>query len=183
MEEFRKGTHRYFRELVVRYGPLVLGVARAYGRDGDHVDDLFQEVWRRVYERRGSFCGTGSFEAWLHRVATRVCIGDYRGRRARSRSLDRFAREPETQASGAREPGPLEETERRELRARLHRALACLTERELEAITLKLLDGLTTEEAARRMGVTRATVRSTLRNGLARLRASLEREGHDLSGP
>jgi RNA polymerase sigma factor (sigma-70 family) len=65
---------------------------------------------------------------------------------------------------------PLAGLEREELQVRLHRALSLITERQQEAIHLRLFEERPPEQVAKIMGVERATVRSLIRKGLNRLR-------------
>jgi RNA polymerase sigma factor (sigma-70 family) len=47
---------------------LILAFIAARGRRDD-VDDIHQEVWRRVWEQQPDHYRAGHFRAWLHRVA------------------------------------------------------------------------------------------------------------------
>ncbi len=78
-------------------------VSRAYSNDLDHADDLFQEIWKRAFEKRGSFNSRGSFRAWLHRLATNVCIGDYRATKTHTSAVQKMGNEtPEKEAHDTR---------------------------------------------------------------------------------
>lgn len=74
VERFREGDHGYFAEIMRGYGPLVLKICSSFSSSEEHVQDLFQEIWTRVYERRRSYRAEGSFEAWLSRVAKNQCV-------------------------------------------------------------------------------------------------------------
>jgi RNA polymerase sigma-70 factor (ECF subfamily) len=50
-----------------------------------------------------------------------------------------------------------------------------LSERERSAIVLRDLEGLSTEDVARAMGTTEATVRSQIRHGRIKMKGFLER--------
>lgn len=180
-ERFWTGDPTYAEELVRRFGPMVLMVARAYRGDLDHAEDLFQEIWMHAFKKRRSYDGRGSFEGWLHRLATNVCIGEYRGRKARSSALGRFAREGQGEERGWKPLDPLAGTEREELHLRLHRALRHLSEREHEAVTLRIIEGHAPEDVARIMGLEKASVRSHIRHAIRRLRSILEDPGDELS--
>jgi len=182
LERFRAGDPGYFQDLLRNRGRVVLGVVRAYAKDPDHVDDLFQESWARVYEKRRSFRGRGSFDGWLHRIATTVCIGDYRARKERSEAMDRITRENMGDQLGWRTLNPQSEEERGDLHGRLQRALAGLTPREMEAVSLRVMEGRKTRDVAEAMRVSPATVRSIIRHGIGRLRKILEELDDEMSG-
>jgi RNA polymerase sigma-70 factor (ECF subfamily) len=182
LERFRRGDRGYLEELVTTHGGLVLQVAQGFGKDSDHVQDLFQEAWMHVFQKRRTYRGEGSFEAWLHRTATRVCVTDFRLRKARFRVHDRMGQEERGNGQEWRENDPMDENDKRETHAKLHRALGELSNREHEAICLRVLEKKKTEEVARIMGIKQATVRSIIRHGVSRLRKLMEAPGDELPG-
>ena len=175
LEKFRDGSEPCYEELMRTYGPLVLTVTRAHSIDIDHAEDLFQEVWKRVFEKRRFFSGSGRFEAWIRKVAKNVCLGDHRAQKAHAEAMWRLA-EFERHENPRRGNGnPLADLERKELQVRLHRALSLITERQQEAIQLLIFEGREPKRVAEIMGVEKATVRSLIRKGIKRLREIPER--------
>ena len=164
----------YARRVVHDHGPLVWAVCKGYARDPDHLEDLYQETWLKVFAAAGSFRGTGSFRGWLARLARSVCVSDYRARRAAAKGLDRYAGETAAFESGARIPDPLARTESEFLQHGIREAIDELPAREREALTLRLIDERSPAEVARLMRVRPATVRSHIRHALGRLRRRIE---------
>jgi RNA polymerase sigma-70 factor (ECF subfamily) len=179
VDRLHRGDAAYVEELIRAYGALVLGVARSFARDLDHADDLFQEVWQHVYRKRQSYQGRGSFEAWLHRLATNVCRSEYRGAKVRGRAMERLRRLGDD--PGLVEADSLSRLEVDQLHAELRRALGDLSEREHEALMLRVLEEKSPDEVAQIMGVEKSTVRSLIRHALRRLRDIMEVPGDDLS--
>jgi len=173
-EKFRRGDHSHFREVVRAFGPLALQVARRFARDEAHGEDLFQEIWKQVFEKRQTYSGRGSFVSWLHRVAVNTCITDYRAGRIRRETLVLVEQQTRSHRPGWTPPDPLTETEQSESRERLYMALAQLPERELQAITLRILEDKTPGEVSEIMGIARATVRCHISRGVQRLKAMME---------
>lgn len=182
LRRFREGNRAYLEELVRTHGDLVLEVAEGFAADPDHLQDLFQDIWTQVFRKRGTFRGQGSFESWLHRISTRVCISDYRYRMAGSRALFRKREQERTNGHQGRSDDPMTEYEVKQTHARLHRAMAELTRREHEAICLRILDRKPPDEVARIMGIKKSTVRSLLRHGINRLRKLMEGFSDELPG-
>lgn len=178
-ERFAGGDEQYVREIVREHEPMVLVICRSFARDDDHTDDLAQETWLTVCAKVGSFKGEGSFRAWLSRVCMNVCLTEARTQKARAERLRRFAQEAKTM--DWRRIDPLAETERRELQHATYRALPQLSDGEREAVTLRILEGLSAAEAADLMGVAPATVRSHLRHAINRLRTIMEDPDNELS--
>jgi RNA polymerase sigma-70 factor (ECF subfamily) len=146
----------------------------AYSDSTDHAEDLFQKTWIRAFEKRGSFRGDGSFEAWLRRLANNVCINDLRARKVRQEVLDGFEGERLGEELVWRPSDPQEEAERMEAHGALIRAIGDLPRREREAICLRILDGKTSQEVAEIMKIKKATIRSNIRHGINRLREIFE---------
>ena len=170
----RRGDHEYFRGLVESRGPMVMRIARAYGESADQAYDLFQEVWWLAWEKKGSYRGKGTFEAWLVRLAHNVCRDKLRKGTARKKAMKGIEREGRGDEISWRPLDPAQELDRTESHLQLIQAMDCLPPREREAVVLKRLEGLPDDEAAKIMGVREATVRSLVRHGIKRLRGILE---------
>ena len=164
----------YARRVVQEYGPLAWTICKGYARDHDHLDDLYQETWLKVYATAGSFRATGSFQGWLARLARNVCVSEYRTRMAAARSLDRYAGELAASGEAAAGPDPLDRVEGEFLHRIIREAIDDLPARERQALTLRLIDGKSPAEVARLMRVRPATVRSHIRHALKRLRKRIE---------
>lgn len=164
----------YARRVVQENGPLVWTICKSYARDPDHLDDLYQETWLKVYANAESFRATGTFRGWLSRLARSVCVSDYRARTAAARSLDRYARELAVSDAPGPGPDPLDRTGDEFLRRVVREAIDDLPDRERQALTLRLIDERSPAEVARLMRVKPATVRSHIRHALNRLRKRTE---------
>lgn len=181
LTRFRNGDREHFTVVVRTHASLVRHVALSFAIDGDHADDLFQAIWVQIYQKASSYTGGGSIEAWIHRVATNFCITEHRSRKARRDMQQRFAGEATPEQAGSHFLDPISHTEQAEIHEKLHRALAYLSDREHQAVTLRILEGRSPEETAEIMGITPATVRSNIRFAVKRLRAMMEDPGEDLS--
>ena len=143
----------------------MLRVIRGYSRDDDDAADLLQICWIRIYRKRARFAGTGSFLGWALTVCRNVCRMEARkARRAPLTRLDERGDLPDPT------PGPSEQFRRQERAAALYSALDRLTVRERDAILMRILEGRSTAEAARMLGVKEVSVRSLIHRGLKKLR-------------
>ena len=174
LDRLRTGDSKDFEYLVKTYGPLVLTVAQAHSLDTDHAEDLYEDIWSKVYQKRRSYSGSGQLYAWIRRVANNVCIEDHRARKVHRESMQRLEGYERAEITGSGNGDPLADLEKEERQVALHRALDHVTERQKEAIQLRIFEGLETEEVARIMGIEKATVRSLIRKGIKRLRKVLE---------
>lgn len=58
----------YQRELVNRYSPMLMTVARRYVRDEASAKDVLQDALIRIFGAIDRYKPTGSFEAWMRRI-------------------------------------------------------------------------------------------------------------------
>lgn len=167
----RSGDEGAFDELVRLYMRQAFRVAwRVVGHRED-AEDLVQEVFLAALQHLDSFDTTRPFGPWLMRIVAN------RGANLR-RSRNRRATEPEADAVSL-QPSALEESERRELRGQLARALATLPERQRLIVTLFDVDDMTSTEIGELLDIAPGTVRWHLHEARRALRAVLTRPGAD----
>ena len=58
----------------MRYDRLVLNIAFSYRNNKDDADDIYQEVFLRVYKGLKNFQSRSKFSTWLYRITINVCI-------------------------------------------------------------------------------------------------------------
>lgn len=80
IDAHRKGDRKAFGELVRRYGDSVLGYLTKMTGSREQAEDLFQETFKRVYEKAHTLRGN-HFKPWLFTIATNVAIDGMRRRR------------------------------------------------------------------------------------------------------
>ena len=178
---FLSRDHDYCRRIVEEHASFVLGVCRLYAKDHDHAEDLYQETWLKAYAKARTYRATGSFRAWLGRLARNVCVSDYRSARSAAKGLELYAGEHATDDPAGRQRDPFEERERVALQRTILEAIDDLPKREAQALTLRLIDEKSPREVARIMRVTPATVRSHIRHAFERLRKRIADPGDELS--
>ncbi|HKG21965.1 MAG TPA: RNA polymerase sigma factor [Blastocatellia bacterium] len=72
--------------MVRRYSPRVFRVAGRFFRQRAQVEEAAQEAFMRAYTQLSSFEGKGSFEGWLTRLTTNLCLNMVRSARRRPES-------------------------------------------------------------------------------------------------
>ena len=157
-----------FEAVVRRYERLVLVTALRLLGEMEDAKDASQEVFLRLYRNLGKLERTGNLPAWLYRVTVNVCH-DVRRKRPVEAQVD------ELDAVPAGTPDPQRAAGDAERRRALDLSLRQLPERERTAIVLRDLEGLSTEEVARVMGTSEATVRSQICQARVKMRGFLER--------
>ena len=164
------GEERAFEILLHRHEPTVLRVLRLLGVPTPDREDVAQEVFLRVFRYLRGFRPGRSFSGWIYRITVNAAH-DHRERLGRRRRDE--AEWPANLDAGVGEwAAPSRRDDDLDLRRRLESALVVLSERERAVFVLCELEGLSTREVARSLGITGITVR----RHLGRARKSLQTE-------
>jgi RNA polymerase sigma factor (sigma-70 family) len=159
-----------FAELVRRHGPLVRGVCRRVLGRGPDVDDAFQATFLLLARKAGAGGWGATVGPWLHAAAWRI------SRKARVAAARRCRHEAYAEPL-ATVSEPSAGAVWRELGLILDDELGRLPERLRAPLMLCYLEGLTRDEAARRLGLPLGTLKERLARGRALLRVRLSRRG------
>jgi RNA polymerase sigma factor (sigma-70 family) len=174
----RERDENAFAALLARHGPMVQGVCRRVLHDTHHAEDAFQATFLVLARKAATVRPPDRLAAWLHGVARQVALRLLRGETRRCRrEAHRTLSRPTAVAAQ-----PLEELSARELLLIFDEELQRLPQAYRLPLTLCCLEGLTQEEAARRLGWSAGSVKGRLDRGRARLHTRLARRGLTLAG-
>jgi RNA polymerase sigma-70 factor (ECF subfamily) len=182
------GDTAAFRQLVERHQRRAFALAFSLVREESDARELVQEAFLRVHKGLGNFQGTSSFFTWLYRIITNLSIDLLRKPGRLVAELDEQRTEQDESFDAptlARLEGadPLDVVRRREIATRVQSALDALPPYHRGVIILREVDGLSYEEMAQVMGVSKGTIMSRLfhaRQKLQKVLADcyLEQIGH-----
>jgi RNA polymerase sigma-70 factor (ECF subfamily) len=174
LQAVARGDETAFAQLYDLVAPRVHGLARRVLRDPAQAEEVAQEVllevWRTAtrYDPRRSSATT-----WVFTIAHRRAVDRVRSEQAGTDRLRRFA-------ATAAPPPPYDEvvdqTTANLEQQQVRHCLRELTELQREAITLAYYAGYTYREVAQLLGIALATIKTRMRDGLARLRDCLGAE-------
>jgi RNA polymerase sigma-70 factor (ECF subfamily) len=136
------------RELFERYGPLVLRRAQRLLGNVHDAEEATQEIFIRALRGAEAFEQRSQITTWLYQITTHHCLNLLRDR-ARRRELRAEHPEP---AGGEQAPAPSDEV------AIVRRLLADADPRQAQAAVYVFVDGMSHEEAAELLGVSKRTV-------------------------
>lgn len=167
-----------FEDLMARTEARVLALAWRMLGDRQLAEDAAQETYLRAFRSLRTFRLGEPFNAWLVRIAVNVCRDLARKRGPVPVYLDSMDTLPADTA-----PMDAEETALfHQRRALVQQALASLPQAERAALVLRDLEGLSTEEAARLLGVRPVTIRSQAASARAKVQAFCARLLHPHGG-
>jgi RNA polymerase sigma-70 factor (ECF subfamily) len=183
LEYVLAGHDLAFEVLMERYTPLVVGYLYHRVNSQGDAEDLTQEVFLTAYRGLSHLRSHVSFRSWLMHILQSKLIDYYRlnNRRPQLISGEQTAEDPEGEGLLARIPSgaadPRRQAHDAETRSIIMREIAALGERFSTVIYLRLIEGLSTDEIARRLGMTSPSTRMRLFRGMRRLRKSLKKLG------
>ncbi len=152
------------RELYDRHAPwLSIRLSKRCG-DPDLVADSLQDTFMAVWQKPSAYLGQGDVAAWLWGIAIRRLISRLRGRHDPVVDVD---------AVDAATPSAEEQVLVSVEYGDLGQALAALSPQMRAVVRAVVLDGLTTKEAARLLGVPESSVKTRLSRAKVRLRTAL----------
>ena len=157
------GDAAAFDQIMICYQHRVVSTAWQLLGSEDDARDAAQEVFLRVYKYLKSFRRERSFAGWLYKISVNVCrdIARKRGMGGKAASLER-----EHDLGNLDGLVSDEDVEASAISSQQRRIIACamdtLSGKEREAIVLRDLQGLSTEQVAAILGSTVSTVRSQI---------------------
>lgn len=179
------GDEKAFVEIVMRYNESLTRVARYYVGSEASAEDVVQETWIAVLRGIDRFEGRSSFKTWLFRIlvnrARTLGVKEHRIvpvdplTSDRSVSPSRFDQgghwsEPPVPFTDAIDDGIVNEP----IVRLVHEAIARLPEAARAVVTLRDVQGLSTTEVAKLLGLSEANVRVILHRSRARIRSEVE---------
>jgi RNA polymerase sigma-70 factor (ECF subfamily) len=176
----RAGEVGAFRQLVERHQRRAFALALGLVRDENDAREIVQEAFVRVYRSLDGFEGSSTFYTWLYRIVTNLSIDTLR--RAGRQTAEFDEERPEVVEGGEvdfpwmsryENSDPADGVRRGEIAARLQAALDDLPSYHRAVIVLREVDGLSYEEIAQALGVSKGTIMSRLFHARQKLQRAL----------
>ena len=154
-------------EIVKRFTGRLRVFATHRLHDASEAEDVTQETLRCVLEavQAGRVQDLEALPGFVFQTARNICLKKIRGETRRRRAMDRLS-------SGAEEAGdrdPLLELIDRERQMRVRHALLKLGSQDRELLRVLYVEGISLEDAGRRLGVTDGAARVRKHRALRRL--------------
>ncbi len=181
----RAGDADAFGALVEKYGGRIARLVRGFVRNEQDAQDVAQDAFLKAFARLDRFDGRSAFYTWLYRIAANTAMDHNKKVRRRPAPLPLEApREDDEGRTGispaAPGPSPAQGAMTTELRRKIDEAMDALPEVYRQVVVLRELEGLSYDDMARALGVSRGTVESRLFRARERLRARLAPEMREI---
>jgi RNA polymerase sigma-70 factor, ECF subfamily len=174
------GDSGAFRLLVERHQRRVFAIALGLVRDEQDAREIAQEAFLRVHKGLAQFHGGSSFFTWLYRIVTNLSIDLMRKPSRREAELH-FALEADDGDSPllpASDADPYDVVRRGQISLRIQAALEQLPPYHRGVILMREVEGMSYEEMAEAMQVSKGTIMSRLFHARKKLQRALS-DCHD----
>ena len=185
LQRLLSGDESSFNELVQRYQSTLVKVARYYVSSIQSAEDVAQDTWIAVLRSVERFEGRSAFKTWL----LRICVNRARTAGVKEhRQVPTDTNESNPTVSALRfdsggmwsdPPVPFTDSvdsrlDSAELVDLVRTAIAGLAEPQQAVVTLRDVEGLSSEEVADLLGLSVGNVRVILHRGRAKVRGIVE---------
>jgi RNA polymerase sigma-70 factor, ECF subfamily len=174
LERARTGETGSYGTLVRRHHRRLYGLAYRILRNEADAEDALQEAYLHSYCRLHQFEGRSPVVAWLTSIAANEAITCVRRRKpwqSLDTSADGVTSLAEILAAPARDPE--QQVIDRQMEARIKAAVAALPVKIGQVCWLRTIEGVSTQQAATRLGISEGCVKTRLFRAKAMLREQL----------
>jgi RNA polymerase sigma factor (sigma-70 family) len=164
-----------FEQIVRDHHTMVFSTLLRLTGSREHVDDLAQEVFLRLYRALPSFRGEALLSTYLYRITVNVAQNEWKRQRRDVRSMVSISDEVSAWADRLEHPGrnAAEQLEEREFQQGVEAQLQKLSQVERTVLVLYHQEERTYEQIAEVLRLPIGTVRTHLHRGRKKMREGL----------
>ncbi|HEX8882499.1 MAG TPA: sigma-70 family RNA polymerase sigma factor [Candidatus Acidoferrum sp.] len=176
--EAKSGSSSAFAELYERHRLKIYHITLRILRNQQDAEDAAQRSFQRAFTNLPRFRGDSKFSTWVNRIAINEALMMLRGRRTSTPLFESDGDNDQESLAfdlADKRPTPEEALAENELRAIIFHAISQLRE-NLRTVVLRQLQGLTSAQTARHLGLSVAAVKARTFHARRHLRRQLERK-------
>lgn len=179
LEAAKAGDAEAFQELSRHAAPIIFRRALKITSNHHDAEDVLQETLLKGFTHISKFRGDSKLSTWLVRIGLNEAIMTLRKRRHDVPLVPEAGSTGKVEESPAALQSEKSQTDSRIVRTEagglLHKALRRLPARARQVLHLRYLEGYTIEETAKRLNISRGSVKAYACRSRARLRKELRR--------
>ncbi len=176
LRQLRNGDRRALDQLYRSYAKPLYWKLQRMVKNKEEVEELIQDLFVKVWDKREQIIIQQSFEAYLYRMAQYMAINYFQKLKRQSRLYEEYQ---------SRTSEIIENTEEllqaRETQQLLDQAVAQLSEQRRKAFVLCKIEGKSHQEAAELMNISPNTVHNHLVKAVSFVKEHMEKSGRTLS--
>ncbi|MBX7139008.1 MAG: sigma-70 family RNA polymerase sigma factor [Oligoflexia bacterium] len=186
IEEFRLGQLSSFEELIGRYSEKAFNLAIRITRNQEDAEEVLQDVFVTVFRKSAGFEGKSSFSSWLYRVTMNAALMKLRRNKHTTATINIDDVLPQINLKLVERSSEAVDLDKIALRAQvvtvLEQAINKLPEDYRPVFLLRDVDGLTSREVSKMLGLSVPAVKSRLHRSRLMLRRKLARFFREYKG-
>ena len=164
-KRIKEGDHVAFKQFFDRYHSSLIGYLRRRGMDAEEAEDIVQNAYIFIWERRSEIDTSKSLRAFLFRIGYTRALNHFRDTAKFDGEADLSLHSAGSSTSAA--------TELNLTNQHLQKAIQSLPERRRAVFELCFLEDLTYREAAESLGISIKTVENQMSHALKTIRAAM----------
>jgi len=170
VQQLAQGSREAFTQLYKHFQPrlhrYLLPFAEAYGEDADNI---LQDIFLKVWQKKETLTGVYSFELYLQRMARNRLIDLYRSNKTKTKHELHIA------VNNTGNFSTEDEVEYKEYHRIAQEAIQKMPQRRQEIFKLSTVDDLSMEEIAANTGLSKAVIKKQLFKASSFIRAYIKK--------
>lgn len=164
IKAFAQGDTRAFELLFLHYQPKLVAFIDGFIKDNEEARDMSQDIFLRLWERREECSEIKSFKAFLFKTAKFAIYNYYDHQLVNSKFVEQMLYTPEETLSAD------ENLFAKELQELINLTVKNMPEQRRRVFEMSRNEGISNEEIARQLGISKRTVENHITTALATLR-------------
>ena len=170
-KRIKKGEKDAFQTLFEKYAPKIYTFSLTYLKNRDDTDELVQNVFLKIWEKRSTLDSTQNLKAFIFKIAVNT-IYDFIRRKNIERAFEDYAKLKYTTNENYTWHTVIFE----EMKNNLNKLISQLPEKQKKIFQLSKLEGLTNDEIAHQLNLSKRTVENHLCRALTFLKKHFKNE-------
>ncbi len=163
-----KGSKEAFHILYMRYGVKIRRFARSYLKQDQDCEELVQDVFLRLWDKKEILDSSGNLRAFLYKIAVNSIYDFIKRKNIEQAFLDYSVSKPETSDL------TWEEVVYQDMLAHITRLIDKMPDQRKKIFVLSKEKGLTNDEIAQRLNLSKRTVENQLYRATSFLKKNLK---------
>ena len=174
ISRFQSGDENAYVELVNRYKDKLTNFVFYFLKDEEHSEDIVQETFIRLYEKKHYYKEIAKFSTWIYTIARNLANTELRKKsRTKIMYLSQMSNYKKDYDLKSSDPDLNKNIENEFLMKEIHAAIDKLPENYKSVIILRDIQGLDYEQISNIIGVPLGTVKSRINRARLQLQVDL----------
>ena len=174
ISRFQSGDENAYIELVNRYKDRLTNFVFYFLKDEEHSDDIVQETFIRLYEKKHYYKEIAKFSTWIYTIARNLANTELRKKsKTKIMYLSQMNNHKKDYDLKSSDPDLNMNIENEFLMKEIHAAIDKLPEKYKSVIILRDIQGLDYEQISNIIGVPLGTVKSRINRARLQLQVDL----------